>query len=687
MGAAANQRLAERPAQTDAERSLALPVVDAPLDPLDGTPKKLIVRAEAKAEIVNAFRAFKGKSCRTLGATLDSFVELYNRGQIETVSGGARELYAEISHPSLERDWRRWEKSGIAGLIPGYKGSTRIIEKNSLMREFVISQIAHNPKVTGQYVLDGIEARFRNDRIPSLRRVEDFIHKWKRQNHSLYMRIEDPAGWKNRHMLAIGDADAQITRVNQCLECDGTPADAYVLGTLDTPGGRLHVMALIDVYSRVITAHLAPVESSNAVEELLIKAISLRGVPDEILHDNGAGFVSARTQRGIARLGIAWPATPAYSGWRKPHIERGIGTVLHSFFVNLPGYIGHDVKEASKIRERAGYAPGRGARRNMRRLYRIELTAPELQDLLDKWLEHVYGNKKHSGLGGRTPNEVFAEADRRGQVRRVADERLLYVLLGEDGVAVVGKKGIRVDKAFYWDEGNALEAYIEQGVQYVRTRDQGRLIIFSGDGTKFICVAINPESAGLDRQVMAIAAKQDQNRKMSARMDGLRALKKKFRPEQLFREIIDHAAARAAVTIPAESNIEPLPYRSPALTAATAALEALEAPAEPEPHSEEVLREGAEALAKIEAQREARAILLEPDECDALWIAIRREPRALTLREQRYLTHFNHSPEAWATNYETTDEFRALMMMQGRWLGREDQHGTEDIDRCAKKSA
>ena len=641
------------------------------------------------AEIVAAFRAFRKRSCKALNAAGKDFCERFNHGQIE-VSANARELWQSIEWPTLQKAWRRFEKSGIAGLVPGYgkRRGDSIIARNSLMREFVIAQIAHNPKVNAPFVLDGIKERFPNDQIPSDDAVRNFMRSWKQQNHSLYMRIEDPAGWKNRCMLAIGDADANITRVNQLWEIDGTPADSYVLGTIETPGGRLHVMALIDVYSRVITAHLAPVESSNAVAELLIKAISLRGVADETLHDNGAGFVSARTQRGIARLGIAWPATPAYSGWRKPFVERGIRTVLHSFFVNLPGYIGHDVKEASKIRERAGYAPGRGARRNMRRLYRIELTAPELQDLLDKWLEHVYGNKKHSGLGGRTPNEVFAEADRRGQVRRVADERLLDVLLGEDGIATVGKKGIRVDNAFYWDEGNALEAYIEQGVQYVRTRDQGKLIIFSGDGTKFICVAINPESAGLDRRVMAIAATQDQNRKMSARLEELRDLKKKQRPETTYRDIIESCAARDAIKLPAPgTEITALPHRSPGIAAAAAALQALDAPAEPEPHSDEVLREGAEALAKIEAQRAARAILLEPDECDALWIAIRREPRALTLREQRYLAHFNHSPEAWATNYETTDEFRALMM-QGRWLGREeDQHGTEDIDRCAKKSA
>ncbi len=638
------------------------------IDPLDGIPKKIAARAKAVAEIVVAFRAFKGKSCRTLQATGESFVALYNHGQVETVSAGARELYGEISWPTLQRDWRRYEKYGIAGVIRGYgkRRGDSIIARNPSMRDFVIAQIAHNPKVNAPFVLEGIEERFPNDQIPSLGAVQKFIRDWKRQNHSLYVRIEDPAGWRNRHMLAIGDADANITRVNQLWEIDGTPADSYVLGTVETPGGRLHVMGLIDVLSRKPVVHLAPVESSNAIAELLIKAISLRGVPDEISHDNGSGFVSARTERGIARLGIAWPAMPAYSGWKKPFIERGFGTILHSFFVNVPGFIGHDVKQASKIRERNGYAPGKGARRNMRRLYRITLTAPELQDLLDKWLEHIYGNKKHSGLGGRTPNEVFAEADRRGQVRRVADERLLDVLLGEDGIATVGKKGIRVDNAFYWDEGNALEAYIEQGVQYVRTRDQGRLMIFSGDGTKFICVAINPESAGLDRQVMAIAAKQDQSAKMNARIEELRDLKKQQRPETVYREIIESAAGRSAASLDvgAVSNPAALPYRSAALTAAAAALEAIDASAEVAPHDEATLREGTEALNDIEARREIRELQLDDDELDALWLAIRREPRVLTLREQRYLAHFKHEPESWAENYETTDEFRAMRRME-----------------------
>ncbi len=678
-------RPSDLPAKSDAARILTSPVTDSPVDPLDGIPTKIAARALASVEIVVAFRAFRNRSGRTLGATLESFVARYN-SEKEQVSAATREMYASIEAPTVQKLWRKYEKAGIAGLIPGYgkRRGDSIIARNPLMAEYVIASISHNPRVRAPWLLDGIKVRFPSDRRPSIDAVQKFIREWKRQNRSLFQRIADPDGWKNRDMLALGDMDAGITRVGQLWEIDGSPADSYVLGTVETPGGRLHLLASIDVHSRRIVTHLAPVESSDALAAMLIKTIPVLGVPDAIRHDNGAGFISARTQRGLARLGIASIATPAYRGDRKPFIERGIGTILHSFFENVPGYIGHSVVEASQIRKRHSFAQRRGERRNMRKLYRIELTAPELQDLLDKWIEHVYGNKKHSGLGGCTPNEVFAEAERRGQVRRVADDRLLDLILGEDGIAVIGKKGLRVGNAFYW--ADELVDFVGQTIQYVRTRDQGRLIVYSADSApKFICIAVDLESAGLDREVIVLAGKQRQNAVMREGVEELRALKRKHRPETVYREIIENAVARAAVEISAESNVETLPYRSPALTAAAAALEALEAPSEIAPHDEEILREGDLALADIEARREIRALQLDDDELDSLWVGIRRDPRVLTLREQRFLAHYEHTPESWAINFETTDEFRA-MLRRDEWMGREGQHEQEGTA-CARKSA
>ena len=109
--------------------------------------------------------------------------------------------------------------------MPGYgkRRGDSIIARNSLMREFVIAQIAHNPKVNAPFVLDGIKERFPNDQIPSDDAVRNFMRSWKQQNHSLYMRIEDPAGWKNRSCSRSATPTRNITRVNQLWEADGTP--------------------------------------------------------------------------------------------------------------------------------------------------------------------------------------------------------------------------------------------------------------------------------------------------------------------------------------------------------------------------------------------------------------------------------------------------------------------------------
>jgi hypothetical protein len=136
--------------------------------------------------------------------------------------------------------------------------------------------------------------------------------------------------------------------------------------------------------------------------------------------------------------------------------------------------------------------------------------------------------------------------------------------------------------------------------------------------------------------------------------------------------------ARKAVQLaPSEAvgaEILALPHRSSGIAAATAALDALNAPSEPAPHDEQTLREGALAVADLERRHELRALQLTDDECDELWVAIRREPRMLTLREQDFLAHFKNSAESWATNFETTPEFAALKMRLA-WLEGKSQCG------------
>ena len=124
--AARSVQLVERPALSDDARAVTLPVVAAPLaplDPLDGIPTKIAARAVAMAEIVAAFRAVKGRSCKalTLG---QGFLRRFNLEQVQVsatransgrASNGRRckRLGADSRSPALPA-WCRAMASGAA---------------------------------------------------------------------------------------------------------------------------------------------------------------------------------------------------------------------------------------------------------------------------------------------------------------------------------------------------------------------------------------------------------------------------------------------------------------------------------------------------------------------------------------------------------------------------------------------
>lgn len=413
--------------------------------PFNGIAKANLSRADAKAERCIRFDEFLATSGTTLEKSLVAFAGLWNqtKSPIE-VSAATRALYENITVPSLQRDWRRFKRGGVPALLTQYGNHRRdksIIEANPELYEFILANIQHNPLVRAPWLLDAIKVRFTSERCPKLSALRNFLRKWKAANKELFCRVADPDGWRHRHMSALGRMDAEVVRCNAIWEIDGTPADAFTLTEVDTLDGRQHVLVLIDIYSRKMVALLWPTESSDGIAQLLRKAILMLGVPEAIRSDRGSGFISEETQRKLIRLGTAHIINLAFRPDRRPFVERGNGTIV-SFLENIPGFVGHNVIQASKIRSRHAFAERRGERRNLRRLYRVELTTAELQELLDKWLAHVYGERKRRELLGRSPNQVFAEADARGEIRRVADERLLDLLLAAGGFAMVRTEGL-----------------------------------------------------------------------------------------------------------------------------------------------------------------------------------------------------------------------------------------------------
>jgi putative transposase len=120
--------------------------------------------------------------------------------------------------------------------------------------------------------------------------------------------------------------------------------------------------------------------------------------------------------------------------------------LLHMFFKQVSGFKGHSVKQAQEIRNRRSFE-GRHTS-NAIDLYEVSsLTGAEVEGLLDRWIAAVYDHRPHAGLHGSTPHAEYAAREANGEVRRVADERQIDMLFGEDGVATVTSKGLRIQRA------------------------------------------------------------------------------------------------------------------------------------------------------------------------------------------------------------------------------------------------
>jgi len=225
-----------------------------------------------------------------------------------------------------------------------------------------------------------------------------------------------------------------VAAPGEVVQIDSTPLDVLVLLDDGVPG-RVEMTGMIDVATRAVPAAvLRPTTKSVDASVLLARALTPEPVrpgwpealsmarsalpyerllaiderlqhaaarpvivPDTIVIDHGAVFVSAAFRSACRHLGISIQPAHLGSGAEKGHIERHFGTVASLFSQFASGY--------------AGRSPDRRGRH-------VEdqplWSMAQLQELLDEWLL-LWLNRPHDGLRdpghpGRafTPNEKYA---------------------------------------------------------------------------------------------------------------------------------------------------------------------------------------------------------------------------------------------------------------------------------------
>lgn len=142
-----------------------------------------------------------------------------------------------------------------------------------------------------------------------------------------------------------------ITYPNQEWQVDATRFDFMVKST-DEDGkekiSRYNLTAVIDVYTGAATATLTRQIDSYAQVRVLYKAFAKMGIPEQIYMDNGRDYASEHYSGVLERMGIIGISAQVGQGRQKGKIERFFGT-LQTKLAKLPGYIGNDVHNRTKI--------------------------------------------------------------------------------------------------------------------------------------------------------------------------------------------------------------------------------------------------------------------------------------------------------------------------------------------------
>ena len=146
------------------------------------------------------------------------------------------------------------------------------------------------------------------------------------------------------------------------------PNELWVADCLYGPlisGKRAILFAALDDRSRlVVAARFAHAESTVRLEAVLRSAFQARGIPERLYVDNGAPYASRQLARVCAALGVrlihSAPGRPEGRG----KIERFFRTLRAEVLVELEG------------REPPGL--------------------PELERMLQAWIERVYHRRAHS---------------------------------------------------------------------------------------------------------------------------------------------------------------------------------------------------------------------------------------------------------------------------------------------------
>jgi transposase InsO family protein len=225
------------------------------------------------------------------------------------------------------------------------------------------------------------------------------------------------------------------------------------IGVLDNNGrylGTVMLYLVFDCYTRAVLGYKLQVgkgETASSVIDAYIDAISdypscssdypMHGLFVSVFCDGGPGYTAKQTFTFLSSIDVIPTVVETGQGWKKPYVERFIGTLRSQCLSQISGYVGKyksgDPALEVSVEKQAC------------------MTLPELKQLIDKYIVDVYHHRPHSSLDGRSPYQVWMEHFSGLHLPFVPDNfELIRSYRGEIAERTIqDHKGIQINNVFY----------------------------------------------------------------------------------------------------------------------------------------------------------------------------------------------------------------------------------------------
>jgi len=582
---------AEAPAPASGEAIQAAP------EPAAVTTSAATLQLDARLAVLGALNHFTRASDLKQTLAISYFVDLYNLGKIDVPEWAAK-ILPRLAMRTVLR-WLSASREGETDRLAVDRGAGRrgqgVLDSafDGEIKHFALAVHSFNELYTSRHIYGAVKDHFgaRLDaagiELPGLRGFEIRLKAWKHEHVAGLLKMMDPDGFRSK-MRTSGSYAHMAPHLNALWQIDASPVDALCVD------GRHSIYVCIDVWSRRLILYVSKTPRSEAVQQLMRKAILAWGLPDAVKTDNGSDFVARATVRLFAKLQVEAIRSAAFSPWQKGFVERSIRTFQTDCARMLPGFVGHSVAQRKKIEGRKAFAQRLGQQEAV--AFNVTMTGEALQGIVDRWADEIYANREHGGIGRVTP---FARAASSTRPIRTVDADALATLLMQapdrDGLRTVSKRGVRIGE-FHYLCPDVLPG--EQVFVRLDPQDAGTIWLFHPEDDRLLGRAINSERSGTDRADLVAATRAAQNRLIEEKTAPIR---KQARREVTERTVLEGQFALAAAQA---GNLVAFPPRSEIHTtpALDAGIEVAAMRRGDMPESKPLSAADARILAEIEAE-------------------------------------------------------------------------------------